>query len=499
MVSKVNGTSQVKATEKANAKKKVAKPKEQPVFKNQPKKEIAKKVNDSTIKQEVYQKTGFQLKDTTNYRKMITLTVYGKARQYKTIGTLTTGGRILVQDEKGAYHVVSHTKDNKLVMLKDDYARNKIAFETTSQQHKVKYGNKEYVITNAHRDRHGRMTAISANGRKVILSSNGIELKTGYVEAQDQVDRINDSIATATKGKSKAEADKIKKQITDRYASYASKDVMRFKASNGEVWYYNLKTKKYLKYADTEAKAIVTDLEKGASEDWLIGRTGLGTDYELLKKANDNIIDPEVLKRVNQHFEAEYGSKVNKNAKYGDGKYRTAYEAFLASEIGDDEVYLFNASLVKNGAILDQARRNEILQTNLTKVGTRENRLAAADAASTKEDYQALQDAAEEENKKQGYKAQFKGQDALQTYIYGVSKGDVQEIDDFNTVLIDPNEDMLDRDDVVRIKAEMGVLWLQKGDFRKGFEANDSDVVKKMFELETPNGKKVLDAKALKQ
>ena len=179
MVSKVNGTSQVKATEKANEKKKVVKQQQQQFFENKSKQVTEKNVNDSAIKQEVYKKTGFQLKDTKDNGKMITLTVNGKARQYKTVGTLTTGGRILVQDEKGAYHVVSHTKENKLIMLKDDYAKNKIAFETTSKQHKVKYGKKEYVITNAQRDRHGRMPAIDANGEQVILSSKGQALKTG--------------------------------------------------------------------------------------------------------------------------------------------------------------------------------------------------------------------------------------------------------------------------------------------------------------------------------
>ena len=43
------------------------------------------------------------------------------------------------------------------------------------------------------------------------------------------------------------------------------------------------------------------------------------------------------------------------------------------------------------------------------------------------------------------------------------NNGDVQEIDDFNTTLIDPKEDMLDRDEIVRIKAETGVLWAKKG------------------------------------
>ena len=220
---------------------------------------------------------------------------------------------------------------------------------------------------------------------------------------------------------------------------------------------------------------------------------------------------PEVLNKINKHYSTEYCKKVDKNAEYGSGKYKTAYEAFLASEIGDDEVYLFNATLVKNKAITDQSRRNEILQTNLTKisgigieglgvgVNKRANRMAAADAASTKEDYQTLQDAAEDENIKNNYKPQFKGQDALQTYIYGVHDGDVQEIDDFNNALIDPKENMLDRDEIVRIKAETGVLWLKEGNFKKGFEAQDNDVTKQMFALQNPNGKAVLNAKALKQ
>lgn len=463
-MAKIQNTSVSAATQVENKKvKKQQQKKEQQVFKGNGNKQTVKKPNDSALKQEIYKKTGFQLKDTANRGKIIPLKVNGKVREYETVGTLTTGGRILVKERgKEVYHVVSHTKDNKLVMLKDDYAKNKIFYESTSSEHKVKYGKKNYVITNSKRDRHGRMSAIDENGKRVVLSSDGKELKTGYVEAEDQKDNMNDYIAKQTKGKSKAEADKIRQQILSGNSSYSNKGVLRFKASNGEVWYYDTKRKTYVKYAEKEAQAIIKNLDKGTKENWLLFRTGLGTDYELLKNTNAQIIDPEVLNKVNKHYSAEYGNKVDKNAQYGSGKYKTAYEAFLASEIGDDEVYLFNAALVKNNAITDQSRRNEILQTNLTKVGSRANRLAAADAASTKEDYQALQDAAEEENKKKNYKAQFKGQDALQTYIYGVHDGDVQEIDDFNTTLIDPKEDMLDRDEIVRIKAETGVLWAKK-------------------------------------
>ena len=512
-MTKVQNTSVSAATQVENKKvKKQQQKKEQQVFKGNGNKQTVKKPNDSALKQEIYKKTGFQLKDTANRGKIIPLKVNGKVREYETVGTLTTGGRILVKERgKEVYHVVSHTKDNKLVMLKDDYAKNKIFYESTSSEHKVKYGKKNYVITNSKRDRHGRMSAIDENGKRVVLSSDGKELKTGYVEAEDQKDNMNDYIAKQTKGKSKAEADKIRQQIMSGNSSYSNKGVLRFKASNGEVWYYDTKRKTYVKYAEKEAQAIIKDLDKGAKENWLLFRTGLGTDYELLKNTNAQIIDPEVLGKVNKHYSAEYGNKVDKNAQYGSGKYKTAYEAFLASEIGDDEVYLFNAALVKNNAITDQSRRNEILQTNLTKisgfgieglevgVNKRANRMAAADAASTKEDYQALQDAAEEENKKKNYKAQFKGQDALQTYIYGVHDGDVQEIDDFNNALIDPKEDMLDRDEIVRIKAETGVLWAKKGLYNKAFESQDSDVTKQMFALQSPNGKSALDAKLLKK
>ena len=512
-MTKVQNTSVSAATQVENKKvKKQQQKKEQQVFKGNGNKQTVKKPNDSALKQEIYKKTGFQLKDTANRGKIIPLKVNGKVREYETVGTLTTGGRILVKERgKEVYHVVSHTKDNKLVMLKDDYAKNKIFYESTSSEHKVKYGKKNYVITNSKRDRHGRMSAIDENGKRVVLSSDGKELKTGYVEAEDQKDNMNDYIAKQTKGKSKAEADKIRQQIMSGNSSYSNKGVLRFKASNGEVWYYDTKRKSYVKYAEKEAQAIIKDLDKGAKENWLLFRTGLGTDYELLKNTNAQIIDPEVLGKVNKHYSAEYGNKVDKNAQYGSGKYKTAYEAFLASEIGDDEVYLFNAALVKNNAITDQSRRNEILQTNLTKisgfgieglgvgVNKRANRMAAADAASTKEDYQALQDAAEEENKKKNYKAQFKGQDALQTYIYGVHDGDVQEIDDFNNALIDPKEDMLDRDEIVRIKAETGVLWAKKGLYNKAFESQDSDVTKQMFALQSPNGKSALDAKLLKK
>lgn len=502
-MTKVNGNNNVSAEYKIVNGKKVKKQEQsknqKQVFNNKGQK-TPQKPNDSAIKQEVYKKSGYQLKDTKDRNKIIQLKVNGKIRSYKTVGTLTTGGRILVQDAKGAYHVVSHTKDNKLIMLKDDYAKNKIFYESTSSEHKVKYGKKNYVITNSKRDRHGRMSAIDQNGKRVVLSSDGKELKTGYVEAEDQKDNMNDYIAKQTKGKSKAEADKIRQQILSGNSSYSNKGVLRFKASNGEVWYYDTKRKTYVKYAEKEAQAIIKNLDKGASEDWGLFRSplGMGTDYELLKNTNAQIIDPEVLGKVNKHYSAEYSKKVDKNAQYGSGKYRTAYEAFLASEIGDDEVYQFNATLVKNNAITDQSRRNEILQTNLTKVGSRANRLAAADAASRKEDYQTLQDAAEEENKKKNYKAPFKGSDALQTYIYGVNNGDVQEIDDFNTTLIDPKEDMIDRDEIVKIKAETGVLWAKKGKYDKAFEAQDGEIVDKMFALQDANGKASLNVKELK-
>ena len=500
-MSKVNGNNNVSAEYKIVNGKKVKKQEQsknqKQVFNNKGQK-TPQKPKDSAIKQEVYKKSGYQLKDTKDRNKIIQLKVNGKIRSYKTVGTLTTGGRILVQDEKGAYHVVSHTKDNKLIMLKDDYAKNKIFYESTSSEHKVKYGKKNYVITNSKRDRHGRMSAIDENGKRVVLSSDGKELKTGYVEAEDQKDNMNDYIAKQTKGKSKAEADKIRQQILSGNSSYSNKGVLRFKASNGEVWYYDTKRKTYVKYAEKEAQAIIKNLDKGATENWLLFRTSLGTDYELLKNTNAQIIDPEVLNKVNKHYSAEYSKKVDKNAQYGSGKYKTAYEAFLASEIGDDEVYQFNATLVKNNAITDQTRRNEILQTNLTKVGSRANRLAAADAASRKEDYQTLQDAAEEENKKKNYKAPFKGSDALQTYIYGVNKGDVQEVDDFNTTLIDPKEDMIDRDEIVKIKAETGVLWAKKGKYDKAFEAQDGEIVDKMFALQDANGKASLNVKELK-
>ena len=512
-MTKVQNTNVSAATQVENKKvKKQQQKKEQKVFKGNGNKQTEQKPNDSALKQEIYKKTGFQLKDTKNRGKIIPLKVNGRERYYETVGTLTTGGRILVKEQgKEVYHVVSHTPDKKPVMLKDDYARNKVFYETTSAEHKVKIGKKNYIITNSKRDRHGRMTAINSRGQEVILSHDGKELKHSYVEAEDQKDNLNDYIAQQTKGKSKAEANKIRQQIMDGNSSYSSKGVLRFKASNGEVWYYDTKRKTYVKYAEKEAQAIIKDLDKGAKEDWWLFRTGLGTDYELLKNTNAQIIDPEVLNKINKHYSTEYGKKVDKNAEYGSGKYKTAYEAFLASEIGDDEVYLFNATLVKNNAITDQSRRNEILQTNLTKisgigieglgvgVNKRANRMAAADAASTKEDYQTLQDAAEDENIKNNYKPQFKGQDALQTYIYGVHDGDVQEIDDFNNALIDPKENMLDRDEIVRIKAETGVLWLKEGNFKKGFEAQDSDVTKQMFALQNQNGKAVLNAKVLKQ
>ena len=497
-MTKVQNTNVSAAAQVENKKvKKQQQKKEQQVFKGNGNKQTAQKTNDSAFKQEIYKKTGFQLKDTANRGKIIPLKVNGKIRNYETIGTLTTGGRILVKEQgKEVYHVVSHTKDNKLVMLKDDYAKKKIFYDSTSAQHKVKIGKKNYVITNSSRDRHGRMTAIDSRGQEVILSHDGKELKRGYVEAEDQKDNLEDYIAQQTKGKSKAEAAIIRQQILNGNSSYSNKGVLRFKASNGEVWYYDTKRKTYVKYAEKEAQAIIKDLDKAANG---LFRIGLGTDYALMKNTNAQIIDPEVLGKVNKHYSAEYSKKVDKNAQYGSGKYRTAYEAFLASEISDDEVYQFNAALVKNNAITDQSRRNEILQTNLTKVGSRANRLAAADAASRKEDYQTLQDAAEEANKTKKYKAQFKGQDALQTYIYGVHDGDVQDIEDFNNALIDPKKDMLDKDEIVRIKAETGALWLKKGNFKKGFEAQDTDVTKQMFALQSSNGKAVLNAKTLKQ
>ena len=70
-MTKVQNTSVSAATQVENKKvKKQQQKKEQQVFKGNGNKQTVKKPNDSALKQEIYKKTGFQLKDTANRGKL---------------------------------------------------------------------------------------------------------------------------------------------------------------------------------------------------------------------------------------------------------------------------------------------------------------------------------------------------------------------------------------------------------------------------------------------
>ena len=389
-------------------------------------------------------------------------------KKYTIVGNAAYNRKI-VKDSKGKIHVFANGGDG--VELKLDYVGSDIANVRAGKTRIVKNGTAYYVEGQRKNDKHGRYNVSDWHGNQYTLSggkkagefSDRTILRSSYVKASDAND--------AGHG-------------TKTYLNDGSTSV----TVNGKTYYFdkNGNSVDGNKKSTQIANAIKADLDKAANDKTL----GFipDTDETLLAKANAGITDRVILAKINARYAAE-GYKPN-------SEYRTAYEAFQGTELQRNEVYANNAALVKNGAIQDQARRNEILYTNVIQYGNKsENLHAGLDAISTREDFDQLNTYANRANAKRGYQAQFKNQSALNTFIYGQTGGNADKIKSANDALIDPNEDFLTQEEINQTRAEEGIYFLQKAkshtfakgwqadDLEKALSSNNGDIYRKMDEL----------------
>ena len=397
-----------------------------------------------------------------NYERSGEKFEYG-GKTYTVIGTMKTRARLLVRDSKGNITVASH--DNKI--LKESYVLATNAFDSGEKVTGKARGQNGDIVDNGQyvrigkRDAHGRSVVVDKNGQQWIMAHDGTLLKEEYVEASNVYDIAKDNLSTSTFNKG-----------------------IKYAKVNGKVYYFSAdgKVLDQKQAAKMEADAIIKELDDAA--DGLV--FGLGTDEEQMIKANKAITDPAVLAYINEHYADKYADEV------ASGKYKSAYEAFLASEIKDREVYTLNADLVANGAILEQTRRNEVIFTNLTTYGEHsENVNAGLKAVTTRTDYDNLQNASQKYNEEHGIKGHFEDQDSLQALLYHQTDGDAEEMDAANRNLTD-GKSVLTEEEKIRIKAEVGTYYVEEGNTEKAYSSFNRDIYAQMDEL-LPEGKKVAD------
>ena len=369
-----------------------------------------------------------------------------KGNAYTVIGQAGFG-RTIARKGK-SIHVIAHDG----VDLKTDYVLKDIENVKAGKKRIVVNG-RAYYTDGAARDRHGRMNVTDWTGKKAILSggksktdlSDRVILKNNYVEATDALD--------AGRGKK----------------TYLDNGIQYVKSSDGKYWYFNEKGQA-INAEQVEkqvAEKVAADLDD-AADGWFFGA---GTDEALMSKANAGISSPGILSKIEAHYQNK-GFKAN-------SEYKTAYEAFQGSELQRSEVYVNNAQLVKNNAIQDQSRRDEIISTNITEYGkTNENLQAGLDAIGNRTDFENANEAAQKYNHKKGYNPQFKNQSPINTLIYGQSDGDAESIRAANNKLIDPQENFLTSKEITRTLAEEGVYFLQEAKghtIMQGSKAEDKD------------------------
>lgn len=387
-----------------------------------------------------------------NYKRSGETFTYG-GQKYTIIGTMNTRARLLVKDAKGNITVASH--DNKI--LKDSYVKATDMYDR-AEKTTLKDG-KKYVVLGERGDAHGRMIAMNDKGERVVVSggkskedlSDRVILKNEYVRSTDIID---------SGGGEACYSDSNLRSVTvngqTRY--FKLQKVGNRTISGGAV---NTQV-----MVQQEARAIIRDLDEAAD--------GAGTDEKLMSKANKGIRDAAVLKWVNNYYAQEYGSEVES------GEYKSAYEAFMASELSMKEVYVNNAVLVSNGAITDQARRDEIIQTNVITYGnSNENLQEGLRAVSNRVDFDNLNTAAAKHNRQNGIHAQFKNQSAINTLIYSQTDGDADDIKAANDALIDGNENVLTKEEITRTRAEQGVYYMQEANnhtILRGLAYKDADM-----------------------
>lgn len=403
-------------------------------------------------------------------------------KTYKILGVVkgSKRGHLVVKDIKTGKQAFASANH---VILKESYVKACMIFDNEkTKKVTAKNNGKSYVVLKENVDRLGRKLVMNQAGQQFYMAKDNTVIKADYAQGTAYVENVKHKIRTTKNAKEKA---RLEKELDSR-ASYSDKNIIRIKGDNNKFWYIDKRTGRAVNLTQKEADAIIKDLDNAAGG--FLG-TGIGTKDSKLLRTNQSIVDPAVLNRIDKHYAQD--KSFQKDVK--NGKYKSHYEAFLGSEISNDEVYKFDADLVKQGAIVDQKRRNEILLTNLTTYGKKfDNRHSALDAVTTKEDYNYLQKGAARFNKANNVKA-GKGETALESLIAFQTEDDANLIDlSFKKLFAPEKNELTTQAEKTGINLRTNVKLILSGvdeNIDTALDSHDSEMYAQMDKLLPANKK----------
>ena len=403
-------------------------------------------------------------------------------KTYEILGVVkgSKRGHLVVKDIKTGKQAFASANH---VILKESYVKACMMFDNEkTKKVTAKNNGKSYVVLKENVDRLGRKLVMNQAGQQFYMAKDNTVIKSDYAQSTAYVENVKHKIRTTKNAKEKA---RLEKELDSR-ASYSDKNIIRIKGDNNKFWYIDKRTGRAVNLTQKEADAIIKDLDDAAGG--FLG-TGIGTKDSKLLRTNQSIVDPAVLNRIDKHYAQD--EDFQKDVK--NGKYKSHYEAFLGSEISKDEVYKFDADLVKQGAIVDQKRRNEILLTNLTTYGKKfDNRHSALDAVTTKEDYNYLQKGAARFNKANNVKA-GKGETALESLIAFQTEDDANLIDlSFKKLFAPEKNELTTQAEKTGINTRTNVKLILSGvdeNIDTALDSHDSEMYAQMDKLLPANKK----------
>lgn len=403
-------------------------------------------------------------------------------KTYEILGVVkgSKRGHLVVKDIKTGKQAFASANH---VILKESYVKACMIFDNEkTKKVTAKNNGKSYVVLKENVDRLGRKLVMNRAGQQFYMAKDNTVIKADYAQSTAYVENVKHKIRTTKNAKEKA---RLEKELDSR-ASYSDKNIIRIKGDNNKFWYIDKRTGRAVNLTQKEADAIIKDLDDAAGG--FLG-TGIGTKDSKLLRTNQSIVDPAVLNRIDKHYAQD--KSFQKDVK--NGKYKSHYEAFLGSEISKDEVYKFDADLVKQGAIVDQKRRNEILLTNLTTYGKKfDNRHSALDAVTTKEDYNYLQKGAARFNKANNVKA-GKGETALESLIAFQTEDDANLIDlSFKKLFAPEKNELTTQAEKTGINTRTNVKLILSGvdeNIDTALDSHDSEMYAQMDKLLPANKK----------
>lgn len=403
-------------------------------------------------------------------------------KTYEILGVVkgSKRGHLVVKDIKTGKQAFASANH---VILKESYVKACMMFDNEkTKKVTAKNNGKSYVVLKENVDRLGRKLVMNQAGQQFYMAKDNTVIKADYAQGTAYVENVKHKIRTTKNAKEKA---RLEKELDSR-ASYSDKNIIRIKGDNNKFWYIDKRTGRAVNLTQKEADAIIKDLDDAAGG--FLG-TGIGTKDSKLLRTNQSIVDPAVLNRIDKHYAQD--KSFQKDVK--NGKYKSHYEAFLGSEISKDEIYKFDADLVKQGAIVDQKRRNEILLTNLTTYGKKfDNRHSALDAVTTKEDYNYLQKGAARFNKANNVKA-GKGETALESLIAFQTEDDANLIDlSFKKLFAPEKNELTTQAEKTGINLRTNVKLILSGvdeNIDTALDSHDSEMYAQMDKLLPANKK----------